>query len=349
MNLTLNRLYDFFVVAREENKVRLKNHKLFYFFSFSLLFLALPATLSYSKSKQTDSFSASISAQAIAAKGTVTIGEPIACSIKIRFARDVEILSEISDPQGSGLEIKNIQSFADKEGKQKIITKRFSVTGYQLGDFMIEPIEISYRIRGGEVQTLKTNPLYIKIKSVAEGDEKNDIRDVKNVVSLPYKILKYLLWVGIPALIAGLLVAYLLYFRKREIEKNNEKLKLTPAEEALQELHHLFDSSLIRDGNVKQYYLRFSEIIRIFLEKQFGIQAVEATTSEIATLCKRLFLLNDDTKKRLIEVLDAADFAKFAKWIPEPSDILALNKRAEEMILELASPHPLRKDQDAVS
>ncbi len=74
--------------------------------------------------------------------------------------------------------------------------------------------------------------------------------------------------------------------------------------------------------------------MKTYLEKQFGIQAIEGTTSEIASMLKRV-PATDESIKKLVEVLEAADFAKFAKWVPPPTDIVALNKKAESVVTEL--------------
>lgn len=277
-----------------------------------------------------------ISARAEINKGSVTIGEPIECKLIIRHTKDVEILSNLNNPEIRGFDIKKSQDWQDKEGNFQIVGKTITFTSYQLGSYLIEPIEVSYRVKAGAVQTIRTNPLYISVKSVAAGEEKKDIRDVKGVVKLDYEWLKYALPVGIPLLILALLAIYFLYYRPRQNSLGSTKTKLTPAAAALRDLHELFDSSWIREGRVKHYYLRFSEVLKIFLENQFGIPASEATTSEIAFLLKRL-ALSDESKKRLIEVLEAADFAKFAKWVPAPADIIALNKQAEAVIQELSS------------
>ncbi len=289
-----------------------------------------------------------ISVRAEASKGSVTVGEPVEYRVSVRYSSDVEILNGIGDPAITGLEVKSSKDWEDRDGKFKILGKTFTLSGFQLGNFLIEPLEISYRVKSGTPQVIKTNPAYITVKSVAEGEEKEDIRDVKGVVKLPYKIFKYLLWVGIPDLTIILLLIYFFYIRNREMNANRQTEKLTPAEQALRDLHELFESPMIREGRVKQYYLRFSEIQKVFLEKQFGIQAAEATTSEIARLMKRI-PITDESRQHLIEILEVSDFAKFAKWVPTASDILSFNKQAELVIRELSAPSNPVTEPHAVS
>ena len=302
---------------------------------FNLALVFWVATIRFSAAAETKASDA-VSTHAEASKSVFTLGEIIEVKLTIKYKKEIEILSGLRDPEVQGLEIKKSEDWKDKEGAYQILGKTIRLTGYHLGEFVVDPFQISYRIKAGPVQTLQSNPVYLTIKSVAAGEEKKDIRDVKGVVPLPYEWLKYTWPVGSFLVLALLIYLYSLH-RKRSAQSSRPTQIFTPEELAVRELHELFDSSLIRDGQVKQYYLRFSEIIKTFMERQFGIQAVEATTSEIVFILKRLELA-DDTKKRLIDTLESADFAKFAKWVPAPVEIISLNKQAEALIHELAQP-----------
>lgn len=307
---------------------------------FSILFFVLCAVFTIgpgalmAESSNTQKASSLISAQAEAEKASLTIGEPVVVKVVVTLESSLELINGIPDPTAHGLTLKEHKTWQDREGKKVVFGRSWTVTGFQLGRFMIEPIEVAYRAKGGEVQTVKTNPVYITIESIAAGEKKTDIRDVKGVVTLQSQIMKYLLPVGVPLSLLLLLALYLIYFRKKDLLRAQSRVVLSPAEEALTHLRTLFDSTLIRDGKIKNYYFTFSEILKIYLEKQFGIQAIEGTTSEIAAMLKRV-PATDESKKKLVEVLEAADFAKFAKWIPPPADIVALNKKAETVVTEL--------------
>lgn len=309
-------------------------------FAYAVFFLLLTALTAanptFAKDSNSKAQAEPITALAEASNANITVGEPLELKITVKYKKDIELIGGISEPEITGFEIKGSKDWEDRAGSYYIVGRTFTLSGYQLGNYLIEPIEISYRSHGGAVQSIKTNPIYIAVKSVAEGEEKTDIRDVKGVVKLPYKLAKYLLPIGIILLITILLLVYLLYFRKRANQNLSPAEKLSPADQALRDLHELFDSALIREGRVKAYYLRFSEILRIFIEKQFGIQAAEATTSEITRMMKRIQLA-EESKKNLTTVLEAADFAKFARWVPTPEDILSLNKQAETVVRDLSS------------
>lgn len=311
--------------------------RLFIFLAiFSVSNFHTPLLMAESSAGQVNS--SLISAKAEAGKASLTIGEPVIVRVIVTVDSSLELINGIPDPEAYGLTLKEHKTWQDREGKKLVFGRSWTVTGFQLGRFMLEPIEVAYRANGGDVRTIKSNPVYITIESIAAGEQKNDIRDVKGVVTLQSQIMKYLAPVGIPIVFLLLLAVYLIYFRKRELMRAQNRVVLSPAEEALAQLRTLFDSTLIRDGKIKNYYFTFSEILKTYLEKQFGIQAIEGTTSEIAAMLKRV-AATDESKKKLIEVLEAADFAKFAKWVPPPADVIALNKKAESVVTELL-PQP---------
>ena len=123
--------------------------------------------------------------------------------------------------------------------------------------------------------------------------------------------------------------------RKKGIQGLVPEPSLTPEEEALKNLHRLFESDILKRGFVKLYYLELSEILRVYFEKRYGILAVESTTFEIMRALK-----DQDLPKGLGDkihyVLSSADLAKFAKWVPSPEEIAGINKKSEEIVRETA-------------
>ena len=72
----------------------------------------------------------------------------------------------------------------------------------------------------------------------------------------------------------------------------------------------------------------------VYFEKRLQILAVESTTKEIHISLKQKEMEGALVEK-VIEVLEGADLAKFAKWLPEPVEIIRINKKAKEIIDDL--------------
>ncbi|MDD5225747.1 MAG: hypothetical protein PHV97_01005 [Candidatus Omnitrophica bacterium] len=265
-------------------------------------------------------------------KAFLTIGDPVTYTVTAEHAPDIRILSEIPAPSSEILEIKKIEDIHKKEKKKIITGRKFILTTYRLGEFILDPVTVRYQKDGEPEKTIQTNKLYLTVKSVAGGDAQEDIRDVKSVV--PYKLrMGKLLWTFL--ILALFISGYFLYraFRKKQIVFQPGPPPLTPEEEAFLHLGELFESDLLKRGLIKLYYLRLSEVLRIYFEKRYKILAVELTTIETLRALRPLHL-ETGLYQKIQYVLESADLAKFAKWIPTAPEVLQINKKSEEIIKE---------------
>lgn len=268
----------------------------------------------------------------------LTIGDPVTYTVTIESAPSIQVLSHIPAPDSEFLEIKKVADIHEKR-KNKVITgRKFTLTTYRLGEFVLDPIIIQYRREGQPEKTIQTNKLYLTVKSVAEGDPKEDIRDVKSVVPMTFRFGKFLMFLLILVLLG---TGYWIYwkFRSKKGLLQPEAVLLTPAEEALQRLAELFESDLLKRGFVKIYYLRLSEILRIYFEKLYKILAVESTTIETLRALREQHL-SAPLYQKIQYVLEMSDLAKFAKWIPSASEVLSINRSSEEIVRESSPPPP---------
>ncbi|MDE6295375.1 MAG: DUF4381 domain-containing protein, partial [Muribaculaceae bacterium] len=89
--------------------------------------------------------------------------------------------------------------------------------------------------------------------------------------------------------------------------------------EALERLKRLKARHIWEDGKEKEYYTILTDILRLYLDRRFGIKAMEMTSKEImSTLAddKQLMASNE----LISQILKIADFVKFAKVRPLPDD-----------------------------
>ncbi|MDD5227141.1 MAG: hypothetical protein PHV97_08190 [Candidatus Omnitrophica bacterium] len=267
-------------------------------------------------------------------KAFLTIGDPVTYTVTVDHAPDIQLLSNIPSPPSDILEIKKVEDIHEKKKNHILTGRKFILTSYRLGEFVLGPITIHYRKAGGPEKTIQTNKLYLTVKSVAEGVTKEDIRDVKTVVPYPWRLGKLLgFLLGFALLLAG----YFLYriLRKKKNVFQPAPPPISPEEEALMHLGELYESDLLKRGFIKMYYLRLSEILRIYFEKRYSILAVELTTAEILRALRPRHL-DSGLYQKIQSVLEAADLAKFAKWVPTPTEVAPINRKAEEIIKESA-------------
>ena len=96
------------------------------------------------------------------------------------------------------------------------------------------------------------------------------------------------------------------------------------------EFEGLKEKGFLEEKNHKEYYSGLSDILRRYLERRSGVEALEKTSSEIrADLEKKTF--DKDVMDMIGEVLDRSDLVKFAKFAPGHE----LAGKLEKLILDV--------------
>jgi hypothetical protein len=135
-----------------------------------------------------------------------------------------------------------------------------------------------------------------------------DIRDIKGVVPVPHGW--WWLWIGLLMVLA--LVATWRWRRRKPTIAHETVALPTPYEIAMRALQQL----RAENAPVEVFYTRLSDIVRRYIEGQFGLRAPERTTEEFlaeATLPAQHMAL-------LGAFLRESDLVKFARHQPGRGD-----------------------------
>lgn len=138
-------------------------------------------------------------------------------------------------------------------------------------------------------------------------------------------------------LIGGLIWLYRRY--KREGSLLPKKPEPTPYEMAMRNLVELKGKKLWQQGQEKEYFTELTDILREYMYKRFGINALEMTSREIMQALKE----NAETKDKrayMRQILSLSDFAKFAKVRPLPEDSEAAYDNAVKFVRETKPVDP---------
>ncbi len=201
------------------------------------------------------------------------------------------------------------------DNNREEITQVITLQPFEPGEYDLP--QIKYFVNG---DTVTSNKEHLVVDSV-KVDAKGDIKGYKPIVGVPFKLIDYIpnviarywwAWLLGLALIAFLIFAYFKWYKKGINPFKPEKKRLPPYEEAILALNDLKSRQLWQNGQHKEYYSRLTDILRVYIDRRFGINAVEMTTSEIMEQIKH----NEEAlqvKDQLSEVLEIADYVKFAK------------------------------------
>ncbi|MBE6305378.1 MAG: hypothetical protein E7082_05600 [Bacteroidales bacterium] len=147
------------------------------------------------------------------------------------------------------------------------------------------------------------------------------------------------------ALIVGGILAYLIFSKKLITRMRMPLVKVIPPyEKAIGRLNELRERNLCEKGQEKQYYTILTEILREYLEGRFGIYAMEMTTPQI----KRAVYAAVPAKtasKLMSEILEMADYVKFARMRPLPEDNMRAYNQAVTFV-EDTKPEPQIQEKE---
>ena len=251
-------------------------------------------------------------------------------SAKIGDLLNITVEAQCDNPdenQNISLELSEDISFGDLEilnKKNPVIREengiktavwQFEAMSFSLGEKEIGPAKVTLRISDTR-ETLTSNKIKINIESVLGEDDK-EIKDIKNNLPVQFP------WYYYAAVIAILLLIFvifllIIYFIFKYLSKRTSAAEIlkTPEEIAEDKLKMLKSSSLLEEGKVRQYYQELSDILRIYLDGRYKIQAPDLTTSELYKILKGSDF-SQETVQSMKALLGKCDMVKFAKFIPE--------------------------------
>lgn len=104
-----------------------------------------------------------------------------------------------------------------------------------------------------------------------------------------------------------------------------------PYDVAIAKLSRLREEQLCEQGLQKEYYTRLTDILREYLDRRFGINAMEMTSTQIRQALNSS--KGEIMSKELVEqVLEIADFVKFAKAQPLGDDNIKAYEAARKFV-----------------
>jgi hypothetical protein len=168
-----------------------------------------------------------------------------------------------------------------------------------------------------------------------------DIRDIRGVISIPYPILWLLYLLGAAA------VAAALYYGWRWLHRTIIKPKL-PHEIALERLEAA--RALMNEEQVRDYAFAVSEVIRNYIEQQFGERARRRTTEEfLSDLLKQTGTPLAEHRALLEDFLNHCDLPKFARWQLSTSEMESMYASALAFINNTRPGRPVQAPAPAAA
>lgn len=182
--------------------------------------------------------------------------------------------------------------------------------------------------------TVESDVVTIKVLPVGL-DSLQTINPMDSIAEAPSRwydwIPDWTIWVVLGLALAGIGLALFLLYRKNGTLIPHIVKPVDPYEEAMKALGALRDRRLAESGHEKEFYTALVDILRRYLDRRFGINAMEMSSTQI------LASLHDNPetrgdRERIAQILELADFVKFAQVRPLPDDNIKTFRGVEQFV-----------------
>lgn len=275
---------------------------------FILLFSMVQIALAqqFTVSSQLDSASIQIGEQA---RLRLSVAQPTNLQVSIPI---------LSDTITKGIEIvEMVKADTISLSDSRIqVNYDYLITSFDSGFYFIP--SYTYAAAG---DTLQTAPLGLSVTTVTVNPETDDVKAIKPIMDAPFYWSELFTWVGyfLLAFLGVSLIIFVLlkYVFKKKVPFITETPQpvIPPHIVALEKLEEIKVQKIWQCGDIKVFYTQVTDVLRVYLEGRFGINAMELTSDEIMALVKKEPGLNE-VRAALKDLLTLADLVKFAKMVP---------------------------------
>ena len=309
---------------------------------WSLKFKAAFAILYFLNFALVTSLSAQVSATLRADSSQIQIGDPLNIRLTLKYPNNTTIpFPVITDTLGN-LEIISVGKIdTTAESNTKILSQLYTVSAYDSGEFHAGPVKIYFKNSVGEIDSILSNDIPVLVNTL-DVDTTKPFKAIKAPLSVPYTWQEFIYYIIAGILLLILIAAGIFFWKKYKKQKPVEVARPKPKDPAhiwaRNELKKLEEEKLWQSNEVKIYYSRLTDILRLYLEYRYNWLALESTTEEIESEMPN-YNLKEKAKENLLSILRTADLVKFAKMIPLPDANIRAMESAYKFI-DFTEPRP---------
>lgn len=223
-----------------------------------------------------------------------------------------------------------------EENQQVIQQKTIRFTIFDEGQYVLPSCFVTV---GRD--TVRTYPIPLIVTGIEP--DSTGLLPIKGILREQARWTDYLGWILGVAVLLFTYLAYR-YFRSRRAKKVMvtvpvTEIPLLPHEIALQKLKALKQSRIWEHGDVKEFHVQLTHILREYLEHRYLVPALESTSMEIIRDIRSKGLSQEQVQ-RTDDLLHVADWVKFARGNPEENTNALALEHCIELVQQTAPPKP---------
>ena len=279
-------------------------------------------------------------ANAAVDRTTILVGEPIKLSVEITVpvAANIKWFAFDTIPHFEFISKGQVDSV--HQGNFKTFHQDITLTSYDSGYWSIP----SFHIQSAKYK-LKTDTIPINV-TYSPADPNQPYHDIKEIIPVAEPPHTYWYWILGAITLLFAVGAYFYLRKKKPVKKEEEKVsKVSPYDEAMKLLDELSKENPKDNLEVKQFFTRLNDVLRIYLKRRFSYSTLEKTNEELILQLRKSKLPGEQFSS-LAQALRMNDFIKFAKYVPsesEKTEVFQVIRNSIKLLEELNKP-----DKDGV-
>lgn len=269
---------------------------------------------------------AQLSATLRADSNQIQIGDHLKVRLTVKHDKNLKIFFPVITDTLGNLELISASKIdTTAEANATSLTQLYTVSAFDSGEYYAGPVKIFFTNSTGEPDSVFSNDIAVRVNTL-DVDTAKPFKPIKAPLEVGYAWTEFL-----PYIIVGIWLLVVIIGAAYYMWREQQKKKLVPYERpkpkdpahiwARKELKKLEEEKLWQKDEVKLYYSRLTDILRMYLEYRYGWYAMESTTEEIQSGMNNYYL-KEKAKENLLSILRTGDLVKFAKLLPLPDENL---------------------------
>ena len=241
--------------------------------------------------------------------------------------------SAIHQKAYTGLEIIGKKDSSYLRNNEIFSQREYMIVAWDSCELSLDGFE--YRLKN---KILKSQKVYLKVSfyDTVEGIEMYDIKESFSSWKVSGKGSIILFWILV--ILASILVFISILFWSKRFFKSQKKVEhvLPLQERILSDINQLYSEELWLNHKLQEHFVRFSYLLRSYLTERFQISFLDKTTYQSKILLKKIDI-NESTRTKIVQLLTASDFVKFADSSISNQRIASLKIAIENIIEDTTS------------
>lgn len=253
-------------------------------------------------------------------KNEILIGEQVKLKVTVSFpaGKFTSGLTDLPDVM-EHFEVVNKSKQEEEITNDKFsgFTQDFILTSFDSGKWVIPPVKVNLILPGSNTPAAFYTDSFPVNVSYSLSDTTSQLKDIKPVRGVEIKFPVWY-WIAAGVILVALIVFIIWFYRHWKKNKSKPvnvvfKSKLSPYDEAVQELENLKKTNPVTQQEIKVFYTKLTDVLKRYLSRRDNVLYFNATSGDLLILLSQRGV-NRDMVSKAASGLRLADAVKFAKY-----------------------------------